>query len=85
MLTKTEARDFMDEIFEEEALVIGGLAAVGEIDGDLVRRLVESLNTIRTRAIRRLDDGDEDVNPLNGTSLKPHPAIEEFLLKIRRK
>ncbi len=85
MFTPTEVKDFMDEIFEEEALVIGGLVAVGKIDGDLVRRLMECFDSIRSRAIRRLDDGDEDVNPLNGTSLKPHPAIEEFLLKIRRK
>ncbi len=84
MITKEEAKDLIDDLFEELALVIGGLAAVHEMEDDLVWRLVKNLDVIRGKALRRLDDRTEKESPERGPNLKPHPAIEDFLRNLRR-
>ena len=86
MITQAEARTLIDDLFEEEALVIGGLIAVHDVDDELVWRLVKNLDVIRGKVLRRL--GDPAAADGNGTSpqrrhLTPHPAIEDFLLKLR--
>ena len=87
MFTKSEARELIDDLFEEEALVLGGLVAVHEVDDDLVWRLVRNLDVIRGKVLRRLEDraaDDRDVPSPRHPNLKPHPAIEDFLLSLRR-
>jgi len=87
MISKAEARDLITDLFEEEALVIGGLVAVHKVDDDLIWRLVKSLDVIRSKILRRLEDealSDEPESQLQESSLKPHPAIEDFLLSLRR-
>ena len=87
MMDKAELRQLVNDLFEEEALVIGGLVAVHRLDDDLVWRLVENLDVIRGRFLRRVDArdaSDSDNDPLTRANLKPHPAIEGFLLNIRR-
>ena len=87
MISKAEVRQFINDLFEEEALLIGGLVAVHHVDDDLVWRLVKNLDVIRRKTLRRVearegDGGNSDmaVRP----NLKRHPAIEDFLLNIRR-
>lgn len=87
MISKAEVRDLINDLFEEEALVIGGLVAVHEMDDDLVWRLVKNLDVIRGKVMRRLEDkapADGDGTPPRRPNLKPHPAIEDFLLSVRR-
>ncbi len=87
MISKAEAREMINDLFEEEALVIGGLVAVHEVDDDLVWRLIKNLDVIRGKVLRRLEDrtlADEDRPPVRRPNLKPHPAIEDFLLSLRR-
>jgi hypothetical protein len=85
MITETEARDLIDDLFEEEALVIGGLVAVHEIDDDLVWRLMKNLDVIRGRFMRRLEErGGGEEAPARRPSLDPHPAIEDFLMNLGR-
>jgi len=87
MISKAEARELINDLFEEEALVIGGLVAVHQIEDELVWRLVKNLELIRGKILRRLEDkapGEEDGASARRTNLKPHPAIEDFLLSLRR-
>lgn len=87
MITKAEARELITDLFEEEALVIGGLVAVHEVDDDLVWRLVKNLDVIRSKILRRLEDKELPVDtgfPPHRPHLKPHPAIEDFLLSLRK-
>jgi hypothetical protein len=87
MISKTEVRELINNLFEEEALVIGGMVAVNEMDDDLVWRLIKNLDVIRGKVLRRLDDRTSDEpngQPPRRPNLKPHPAIEEFLLSLRR-
>lgn len=86
MLSKAEVQDLINDLFEEEALVIGGLVAVHKVDDDVIWRLVKNLDVIRRKMLRRLDDEtpDEVEAPPRRPNLKPHPAIEDFLLSLRR-
>ena len=86
MITKAEARDLINDLFEEEALVIGGLVAVHEMDDDLVWRLVKNLDVIRVKILRRLEDEPppDTAEPRRRPNVRPHPAIEDFLLSLRR-
>ena len=86
MIGKVEARSLIDDIFREEALVIGGLVANHGLDDDLVWRLVRNLEAIRGRILRRLDDElplDETVPERERPGVKPHPAISDFLCCLR--
>jgi len=86
MITKAEVRELITDLFEEEALVIGGLVAVHKVDDDLVWRLVKSLDVIRGKILRRLEDNElsDDTAVPPRRPLKPHPAIEDFLLSLRK-
>jgi hypothetical protein len=75
MVSKEEFRDLIDDVFEEEALVFGGLVAIHDVDDEMVWRLMRNLDVIRRRTLGKLDDKEPN--------LKPHPAIEEFLAKMR--
>lgn len=87
MITEAEVRELITDLFEEEALLIGGLVAVHKVDDDLVWRLVKSLDVIRGKILRRLEDNelsDDIAVAPRRPNLKPHPAIEDFLLSLRK-
>ncbi|MFH1690266.1 MAG: hypothetical protein ABIE42_08515 [Candidatus Eisenbacteria bacterium] len=87
MISKAEARSLIDDLFEEEVLVIGGLVAIHDLDDDLVWRLVRSLSAIRGRVLRRLDDElslDEMEPQEQRPKARSHPAVSEFLRSLRR-
>lgn len=80
-MTADEVREFVREIMEEQALVIGGLVVVHDVEDDLIWRLIKCLDAIRIKAFRKLGELTPSDETLN---LDPHPAIEEFLLNLRR-
>ena len=86
MIRKSKVKELINDLFEEEALVIGGLVVVHPVDDDLVWRLVKNLDVIRTKILRRLEDVGPAVAeaPPARPNLKPHPAIADFLLTLRR-
>lgn len=87
MIRKSKVQELINGLFEEEALLIGGLIAVHEVDDDLIWRLVKNLDVIRIKVLRRLVDtapAPGEVPPIQRPNLKPHPAIEDFLLTLRR-
>ena len=87
MIAENDAADLINDLCEEVALAIGGLAAIYDIDEDLIWRLIKNLDAIRGKALRRVgirDPTDAGDSPTGGSSFKPHPAIEDFLLKLRR-
>lgn len=87
MISRDEAKQIILDSFEEQALVIGGLVAVHKVDDDLVWRLMKSFDVILGKALKKLHvpspDHDHDSAP-GRVNVKPHPAIEEFLLKLER-
>ncbi len=87
MISKADAKELIIGLFEEEALVIGGLAAVHKIEDDVVWRLIKNIDLIRRKVLRRLEDNapeEGDGGAPRRPNLKPHPAVEDFLLSLRR-
>ena len=82
-----EVLDLIDELFEEEALVIGGLAAADGLDDDAVWKLMRNLTVIRGKLRRRVEEKSPAAQSGTDTRLpwmKPHPAVEEFLRSLGR-
>ena len=87
MIDRREVIELINALFEEEALLLGGLVAVHELDDDFVWRFIKSLDVIRDNTLRSLDDRkstSDEATSTTGLDLTPHPAIEDFLLKLRR-
>ena len=86
MTSKAEVRQMLDDLFTEEALILGGLAAFYQPEDDFIWRLVKNLDALRTRFLRRIDgiSARADAVFSRRPNLKPHPAIQEFLGKLRR-
>lgn len=86
MMDKDEARNLIDDLFEEEALMIGGLVALFELRDDVVRHLVKALDFVRRKSLRRIEDASSagGAEPARrGATLRPHPAIADFLRSVR--
>lgn len=84
MICRDKAKEIIRDLFEEEGLVIGGIVATHEVDDDVVWQLMRSLDTVRRKALRRLDNSDDEGEPeTQKPKLQPHPAIEEFLRRVR--
>ncbi|MBU1699757.1 MAG: hypothetical protein KJ970_09950, partial [Candidatus Eisenbacteria bacterium] len=84
MITKTEAIDLVDDIFEEQALALGGMVAVDRVEDSFVWQMVKTFDLIRRKILRRLDTEHPDETDDIPQPIQPHPAIEDFLLSLRR-
>ncbi|MFN8180147.1 MAG: hypothetical protein U0167_19625 [bacterium] len=82
-MTEAEVREFLDDVLEEEALVLDGLAETHGVSDRFVRQLFRSLEAIRAHAIERLEGVAGSPSPGAGSS-RPRPAVEEFLAKLGR-
>ncbi|MBN2566027.1 MAG: hypothetical protein JXB46_09995 [Candidatus Eisenbacteria bacterium] len=89
MMTTAEVRELITDLFEEEALVIGGMAAVHGLDDETIWRVVRNIDVIRGRILCRLEakagitePASPPCRPEPRTEL--HPAVEDFLLTLRR-
>lgn len=87
MVTESEVQELLNELFEQQALSLGGLVALHGLDDELVWRLVKNLDVVRTRFLRRVTArsrkraGD---TALLRPCARPHPAIQHFLSRLRR-
>ncbi len=86
MLSKQKAKSLVLRIFEEEGLVIGGLAAINKFDDGLLWRLMRNMDAILGKSLASIDNDNNrnSAYPKRGSNVRPHPAIEEFLAKIKR-
>lgn len=87
MMSRAEVKVLLRDLCREQALVIGGLVAVHNVEDDVVWRLMKNLDLIRRRFLRRLEDSDPDDGgdvPPRRLNLAPHPAIEDYLAMLGR-
>ncbi len=87
MKTESGTRKLVLDLLEEQALVIGGLIAVHDVEDEFVWRLFRSLDVIRRKALRRLNRphrGRQAGRQADRAPRQPHPAAEEFLARLRR-
>ena len=86
MISTADARALIDELFEQEGLIIGGLVALHEIEDEVIWRLMRSLDAIRRKTLRQLaEQGGSPTDEVGAdrVDLAPHPAIEHFLESVR--
>jgi len=87
MITNGEACQIVNDLFEEEALVLGALFAVHRADDDLIWRLMKNLESLRANVLRRIAESDHaslGAERSPQADLDPHPAIAHFLTQIRK-
>jgi len=82
-MERSDARKLVVDLLEEEALTIGGLIAVHDVEDEFVWRLFRSLDAARRKALRQLAKNDT-AGARRRLRPRPHPAIEEFLANLRR-
>ena len=83
MIEAQTMKALIRELFEEEALAIGGLAATHKVNDDFLWELCRNLDAIRIEFLRRLKPPSrsyEDSKP--NLKLRPHPAVQELLRRI---
>ena len=83
MFSVGKVRELVDAVLEEEALVIGGRAALGEIEDEEVERLVETLEEVRDGILGSLDLDRPSGHGRDAGNPRPHPAVERFLGELR--
>jgi hypothetical protein len=87
IISKKEVTNLVKTLFREEALVIGGLVAVYDLDDEVVERLMKNLEVIRRNTLERIE-GKQTENgnykAIRRFNPKPHPAIVEFLANLDR-
>ena len=84
MVATRKAKELILQIFEEEALVIGGLAAMHGFDDELLWGLMRNLDVILGKALASLEENSPKRQATHRTNVRPHPAVEEFLSKLKR-
>ncbi len=84
-MTFNDASDPVNDLCEEMALAIGGMAAVHHMDDELIWGLINRLEATRSKILRQLSDWNSVGRdpPETASTFRPHPAIEQFLLKLR--
>ncbi len=84
MIEKQEVQVLISSLFEDAALMLGGLIATHPLDDEVVWGLVQNLAATKQRAMDQLDkcQGNTPASDRE-ISMETHPAIGEFLQSLR--
>jgi len=84
-MDKSNVHGLINTMFEEVALVLGGVISLHPMKNEAIWSLVRGFDRIRQRHLRTVDQAES--NPPfardDGTGITPHPAVEQLLLAIR--
>jgi hypothetical protein len=82
---RTHPEALVRESLDDIALVIGGAAALHQLDDELVWTVIKRLDQIRVRLLRDLKGltSCEKIEPGPTTPPRVHAAVEEFLVRNR--
>ena len=84
-MTHEEVHRLIEDLFQEEALVLGGLVEIHNMNDAFVDQLFSSLLRVRAHALARIgwipESGQEPSGREQG---RRRPAIEEFLAQLDR-
>ena len=81
MMGATESQELIDGVFEDLTLSIGGLIHSFNIPDAFTWRLFQSMESLREKAREVSSEGSAESIPVG--SVRPHPAAEMFLKKLR--
>ena len=73
------------DAFDDIALLVGSIAAIHNLDDDILWSLMKRLDRIRVKLLRNLqgDAAREDFEPASMRPPRTHPAVDEFLARNR--
>lgn len=79
--TETLVRSALDDI----VVVVGGAAALHQLDDDLVWSVMKRLDRIRVRLLRdlKVQAPRNEAEPTTPEPPRVHPAVDEFLIRNR--
>jgi len=83
-MDRTDVRGLVNAMFEEIALVLGGVVSLHPVNNEAIWSLVRGLDRVRQRHLRAVDRSDPDP-PFargDGAEITPHPAVEQFLKNL---
>ncbi|MBI3722355.1 hypothetical protein HY251_00140 [bacterium] len=78
-----EVRALIGELFEEAALLIGGLIATYDVEDEFIWRLMRNLDLLRQRIFECLEAEEPKTPPAPPNRASPHPAVQHFLSQLR--
>ena len=77
-------RKHLNDLFEELALLLGGIVAVHPVQNETVWAIVRGLDRLRHHAIDKIEAADvKPFDHVDEIGPEPHPAIEQFLKNLR--
>ena len=86
-MTVEGMHELLDDVFEWEALAIGGLAALHPIDDVVLRALISDMREIRAKAHRRLSASNQlekaEFEGCPTGSERSSSAVQEFMAEVR--
>lgn len=83
-MQSADPTQLINDIIEETALVVIGLATTHPPDDAFLWRLAENLDAIRIKALREARRSSRVVRGERYRKRDPHPAIERLLDRMRR-
>lgn len=77
---------FINSIFQDITLCLGGIFLLNQVNDELIWIIANSLEEIYEDSLNTLKVLNFDSRNKQGKSkeLKPHPAIEKFLVRLER-
>lgn len=84
MLSQHEVKLLINDIFEEEALIIGGMAVIKKIEDDNVVRIIRNFDLLRNKFLQKIDAQSQSPEEMYlKDNQRLHPAIQEFIKKLK--
>lgn len=83
MVESQISKRLVQDMFQEEALLIGGLITTYDMSDDFIWALCRNLDSIRIKYLRKLRQQKQSQNPTANLRLTPHPAVQELLRKVK--
>jgi hypothetical protein len=84
-VTRAEVHRLIEDLFQEEALVLGGLVEIHNVGDAFVEQLFRSLTRVREHALERIGWIPDAGPPQPGRQeARRRPAIEQFLSELHR-
>jgi hypothetical protein len=82
----TQVYKFINSIFQNITLCLGGIFLLNQVNDKLIWTIANSLEEIYEDSLNTLKilNFDSKIKQESPKELKPHPAIEKFLLRLEK-
>ena len=82
-MDQDQAIELIKKVFEEQALVLGGVFSIHEVADEIIWKIIKSFDVIYEKTVAEILQVEPETQELPRRKTDPHPAIEHFLSKLR--